>query len=431
MKVTGSISKYDFFIRSIASNVHLRREWMLRTFTVVMSEVIPSTPWLLFHDKENGTVNTLDNNGTWLSLEGVKYLQIPFIYHEIVPLVKIGDIANALFDVKNSTWGEMLFNARTVSYAYGQKIPYMQHPIELGKLGDYLGKYTVSDPEDGVFEDTKIYVKELRKFNDAVSDIATYEFFIPSIDRVAITVPPDNNSLKDQLFEKYKDQLDDPIIQIKIQDELVANYKDRLKGNPSEGFLYSNKSINSAIKRMLLIHGTEHGFAGSGRPVLLKNSLDEGMDINHFPEEVNSLRNGAYSRGALTAEAGADVDLLARIYQNAKIHSEFCGTKLTFPMYVNTGHNGRNINYKGKILNLTDENINEHLGDIREFYSPLYCNKERMDVCTVCIGRQLSEYMDALSTNVTAITSSLMDKMMGSAHAKEQKTTELSTGWLN
>lgn len=431
IRPSGKINKYDFFITSIAKQHHLHREWMLRTFTVVLDDKVPTSPWYIYHDRDSKLVVTKDDNGNWLTIEGCGYLQIPFIYHELVPFVKKGDIVNALSDIKDSTWGEMLFNARSLVYAYRSKVPFMQHPINLQKFARFLGQHTRSDPTDGNFKDDTLYVKELRAFNDSLSDLAAYEFFIPSIDRVTISVPKDNAKLKDELFEKYKDRLDDPVIQIKIQDELVENYKNGLKGTPSEGFLYSNKSINSAIKRMLLIHGTEEGFAGTGKPVLLKNSLDEGMDVNHFSDEVNSLRNGAYSRGALTAMAGADVDLLARVYQNARIVPGFCGTTATYAMVVTEEHDGRSILLKGKRVELNSQNIVEHIDDVREFYSPLYCKEDRLDVCSVCIGRQLSSYKDALSTNVTQIPSIMMGKMMGSAHAKEQKTTELGVGWLN
>ena len=66
-------------------------------------------------------------------------------------------------------------------------------------------------------------------------------------------------------------------------------------------------------------------FANVDKPVLIKNSLDQGLDITNFSIQVNSLRNGAYSRGALTALAGADVDLIGRIFQNVRILADFCG----------------------------------------------------------------------------------------------------------
>lgn len=431
MNITGKITKYDFFIQSIAAGAHLYREWMIRTFTVAVGEPVEdAADYYLYHSTSlNKVVTKVD--GKWVELEGSAMYEIAFIYHEIVPLLKAKDILNAKVDIKDTTWGEMLFNARVIVYGCGDLIDYLQYPISLGKLTDYFSEHVVSNPRDGNYLDGVLYIKHYKKTSEAITDLAAFEFFVPSLDRIALTAPDNNEELKDQLFEKYKDQLGDPIVQVKIQDELVDNYKKHLKGSPSEGFLYKPKSINAAIKRMLLIHGSEAGFANVDKPVLIKNSLDQGLDITNFSIQVNSLRNGAYSRGALTALAGADVDLIGRIFQNVRILADFCGTKETFPMYVTSDHLSRWILDKGKRVLLTNDNITLYENKMADFFSPLFCGVSRMDVCSVCIGDILSKYPEALHTNVSRIPSTMMDKMMGSAHAKEQKATLLEENWLS
>lgn len=434
----STISKYDYFIRSIKDGSFLHRKWIISAFTVSFDKKSPSpNSGDLVQDEESDSVQVFVD-GEWIALEGVKYLEIPFIYHEIVPKLKAGDITNALEDIKDTTWGEMLFNERVVAYSAGKYIPFLQSPISISALGDIFAKNMLDDPIDGNFLEGKLYVRDLQKLGMALSDLGNYEFFVPSVDKTALTAPSDNDKLKNELFEKCKDKLDDPVTQSRIQDELVNNYKQHLKGSPSEGFIYKNKSIGTALKRMFLLHGVESGFGGTQKPVIVKKSLDEGLDTAQFPMMVNSLRNGAYSRGALTQLAGAGVNLLNRMFQNILIDMDtknsdikgFCGTTSTEPMYIhgNKSYLGRYKKKAGKPEVITEADL---VGkDPVGLYTPLWCKADGNDVCSICIGQNLSQYPKSMGTVLTRIPSTMMDKMMGSAHAKEQVVVPIDKGWL-
>lgn len=434
----ASISKYDYFIRSIKNENIFHRKWILSAFSVsfLPKEDTPDENDLV-QDQESNSVQVFID-GQWVTLEGVKYLEIPFIYHEIVPLLKAGDVTNAKEDIVDTTWGEMLFNERVLAYAAKDYIPYMQHPISISKIGNIFAKEMLDDPPDGKFEDGKLYVNNLQLLGMALSDLGNYELFVPSVDKVALSAPKNNDKLKNELFERYKDQLDDPIIQARIQDELVENYKEHLKGSPAEGFIYNKKSIGTALKRMFLLHGVETGFGGTQKPVIIKKSLDEGLDTSKFPMMVNSLRNGAYSRGALTQLAGAGVNLLSRMFQNILININivnngvkgFCGTTATQATVIHgkTDYVGRYKKVAGKPVAITQDDLTTT--SPVEIYTPLWCKAPGNDVCSVCIGQRLSQYPKSMGTVLTRIPSTMMDKMMGSAHAKEQVVVPIPKNWL-
>ncbi len=434
-----TISKYDYFIKSIKEGQHLYRDWIISIFTVVFGEKSSSPkPFDLYHNESGNCVEVFVDD-KWMKLDNVKYLEIPYIYHEVVPLLKAGDIGNALEDVKNTTWGEMFFNQRVLYYSAGTYIGYMQDPISLKKIGSIFAKEMLDNPKPGQqYEDGKLYVRDLQKFGQAIQDLGNYEFFVPSVDKRGLSAPPNNETLKNELFEKYKDQLGDTVIQAKIQDELVNNYKEYIKGTPAEGFIYKNKSINTAIKRMFLLHGVESGFGGVQKPIIIKKSLDQGMDTKEFPMLMNGLRNGAYSRGALTQLAGAGVNLLNRMFQNILIDVDtskdgvkgFCGTKDTVEMVItnNTSFIGRYMKVNGlpKVIESTDLSRTTPV----DLYTPLWCKASGNDVCSKCIGDNLSKYPKSMGTVITKIASTMMDKMMGSAHAKEQVLVKIPEGWL-
>lgn len=425
------MNKYDYFIGSMKAKAHYSRRWMLRTFSVVLSPISDAITkdhhWMLRHGEKNVEVCVpVGGQFVWEVLEGVKPYDIPFVYHERVPHVLAGDVENLKEDITDATWGDLLFNSRVLVYGAGDKIPYKIGPIDLGKLEEEILEVAVSDvPEDQ--EDPKtVYMKNYQRIGKAIADMAGYEMFIPSVTEASLQAPEDNIALRNKLFEEHKDTLDDPVTHVKIQDALVKNYVEtRIKGTPAEGFLYKTKSLNTALKRMFLIHGPEAGFNEGGRAVLVPTSLQENTDLKYYPEMVNSLRAGSYFRGALTAMAGEDVDLIGRIFQNARIEPGYCGTEDTFNWTINKRFIGRNLLLDGKVVEITEDNIKELNGTVQPLLSPMYCLTGHGDMCEVCAGKKLSAYADGVGSMIQDIPSTMMARMMASAHAKALKTVRL------
>lgn len=421
--------KYDYFIGSLQAKAHYAREWMLRAMSVVVTPIVGEpTQWTLRHGEKDVEVYVPNgqNGWEWQKLEGVKPYEIPFIYHEATGPILSGAIENLDRDLPDGTWGDLIFNSRVLCYATGTRIPYIEGPIDLSSVEQIFIEELKDNPPPGTDDPAVIYIKHWLRFGKAIGDLAGYELFVPSVTEKALQAPANNKELRDQLLKENEGQLDDPVVQSKIQNALVKNYVDNnLKGDPSEGFLYKKKSLNTALKRMFLIHGPEAGFEEGGRAKLITNSLDEGLDIKHYPDMVNSLRAGSYYRGALTALAGEDVDLMGRIFQNARIGTGFCGTTETYNTEVSARRLGRTFVINEQPVLITKENLDEYKGKSYGMFSPVYCKLSRGDCCAVCMGTKLAAYPDSVGSMVAEIPSTMMAVMMGSAHAKELKTTAL------
>lgn len=426
------MDKYGYFIGSMKAKAHYSRRWMLRAFSVVVTPmnngtITPEHHWMLRHTEKNVEVCVpREGKFVWEELEGVKAYDIPFVYHEPVPHVMAGDVENLKEDITDATWGDLLFNSRVLVYGAGDKIPYKIGPIDLGKLETDILTIAVSDvPKDQ--EDSKtVYMYNYQRIGKAIADLAGYEMFIPSVTEASLQAPEDNIELRNKLFEENKDTLDDPVTHVKIQDALVKNYVEtRIKGTPAEGFLYKTKSLNTALKRMFLIHGPEAGFNEGGRAVLVPTSLQEQTDLKYYPEMVNSLRAGSYFRGALTAMAGEDVDLIGRIFQNARIEPGYCGTEDTFDFMIDKRFLGRNLLLGHKVVMITEENFKDYDGTVQPLLSPMYCLTGHGDMCETCAGRKLVAYADGVGSMIQDIPATMMARMMASAHAKALKTVRL------
>lgn len=421
--------KYDYFIGSLKAKAHYSRSWMLRAMSVVIDDLsTDNAKWGLRHTKTHVEVFVPDGDSWgWQVLEDAAPYEIPFIYHDATGPIKAGDVENLDRDLENGTWGDLIFNSRILVYACGDRIKYMEGPVNLGAVEQIFVERMLDDPLPPMrMEEDKLYVFNWLRFGKAVGDIAGYELFVPSVTEKSLQAPANNVKLRDELFAAAGDNIDDPVEQARIQDALVANYiEHQLKGDPAEGFLYKKKSLNTALKRMFVIHGPEAGFSEGGRATLIKNSLDEGLDITKYPDMVNSLRAGSYYRGALTALAGEDVDLMGRIFQNARIVKDFCGTQNTFDVVIDKRRLGRTLLDDGTPVKITADNLSKYDGKLYGIFAPAYCLTPRGDVCTVCMGDKVSEYPDSLGSMISEIPSTMMAVMMGSAHAKELKTTPL------
>lgn len=423
------MNRQDYFLGSMKAKAHYDREWILRAMTVVIGEngTAPK-PWSLRHtDKAVEVYVPNGNNGFgWEVLEGAEHYQIPFVYHDDAGPLRAGDVENLKVDLPdNNTWGDLLFNSRVLVYALGERYPYTQGQIIIRKIATVVADKMISDVPEGEEDPEQIYVKHYKRLGRAIGDLCGYEIFIPSMTEKSLQPPPDNKELRDKLLAENKDQLDDPVIQAKIQDTLIANYMNMIKGDPSEGFLLKAKSFKTAIKRMFLIHGPEGGFEEGGRATLITNSLLEGLDINYYPEMVNSLRAGSFFRGALTALAGEDVDLMSRVFQNAKVVPDFCNTEEQFIQKVEPRRIGRNFLIDGKIVQITADNLPEYNGRVYPMYAPPYCKTEGGDICAICAGAKLAANPDSLGSMIGDIPSVMMARMMASAHAKALQTTDL------
>lgn len=424
------MNKYEYFTRSMKDKAHYSRNWMLRVLSVVLDDVSNGdVKWALRHTETAVEVCAPQGHGhwDWEVLEDAKPYEIPFIYHDFVGVtMQPGDVENLFTEMENATWGDLIFNSRVLVYAAGSRIGWREGPIDLKEIENIFMLKMKSDVPEDQEEPEQLYVKHYKRFGKAIGDLAGYELLIPSVTERALQAPANNIELRNKLYAENKDELDNPVVQVKIQNELVKNYIDNnLKGDPSEGFLYKTKSLHTALKRMFLIHGPESGFEEGGRATLVPNSLEEGIDINYYPEMVNSLRAGSYYRGALTALAGEDVDLMSRIFQNAKIVPGFCGTPDTMEFKVDKRRLGRTFIIDGKGVMITEENLGEYEGKIYGMFSPMYCKTPHGDVCTVCMGKKLEPYADALGSMVQELPSTMMAVMMGSAHAKQLKTITL------
>lgn len=421
--------KRDYFLKSLAAGNYRFKRWVLESFSITRPSAIKEDEFFQFRlerDRE-GLFFFKDEEGNIESISDSIKDEPLFKFKEELKLEK-GEIANLTEGSIITTYGNALFNQMVLVYAFGSKIEYMQGPVTVSRIEKIIEKYLIDEPKpDDKVDPKALFVSEYKAFNEAIFALAGFsQLSVPSATKKAMTVDPRIAIRREELLEKYKDKLDDPVIQAQIEVELKKMDREWLKGDEAEGFYISNKSYDIVRKKLFLFQGTEQGFGVKGN--FIPTSLDEGWKVKDLPAMGNSLRDGSFGRGALTALGGEATKFNYRIFQNTTIAEEDCGSNMGITISLTESNASSFISSSvlehGKPILLTDENISEYIGKRVLIRSPIHCWTLGSNFCAVCMGKNIASTPNAISTFAADIGSTFMSISLKSFHGKALSIAE-------
>jgi len=260
------------------------------------------------------------------------------------------------------------------------------------------------------------------------------DFVVPSLTEKAITSSPVVNKRREELFEQYKDQLDDPNIMMKVENELIALDKEQLKGDESNGFMIKSKNYDVQRKRMFVTMGLVESF-GDETPSysFSKTNLNDGWDLKEFDMLSNDIRRGVYDRAKSTALGGAESKMLGRNFQDSTIVEDDCGTERYLPIMLTKSNYKlflyRNIIVGNKLVILDKETISNYIGKEIKLRSPMYC-KSNDGYCYACMDTRFKDVgVKLLNVQPIGISSQFVTLSLRSQHGT--KTELLNIDNLN
>lgn len=334
-----------------------------------------------------------------------------------------------------TSYGNVLVNYVCILFPFRGNIGFQApeksyYPSYIESL--YVDKCLDDPPEGEPKDPKKIYVSDHVQYMQGVRFLEQQSaILVPTVSRKTMTCSPEMIKRKKELFEQYKDQLDDPAILARISEELQAIDKAWMKDDIGRDVLINKKDFSVIRREYYGFSGGNQGFGGETIPGI-KNSLSEGWDIDSFPDYNNALRVASYDRGFQTAMAGSDYKDIIRATSNSQVVKGDCGSKLGYPQKV-TEENAKNffgltlIDDKAGLVKVTKDNVNTYMGKVVRFRSPMYCNQqEGDDICEICAGDRLSLNPTALSGAMALIASLFQNIYMQAAHGKALETTEYS-----
>lgn len=333
-------------------------------------------------------------------------------------LINAGDFPN-VSETLVSTFGRILANHYYFIDVVDGRIPYQNVEFNRGMLEKIFKARVLQNEEDMNKDDPSfITVAEFKRCVDngyALGGLS--KLCVPTACPETMYPPKFIIEMRDRLFAEHKDELNNPVVMGRIQDQLLTEYRKFLMATPSAKFFVIKKTIDQAFNAMFLTGGIAGAFGGN---TVISNSLYEGWNLKNFPALVNGSIEASFDRGAATADGGEKVKILIRATQNINITPDDCGAKLGVPWEIPESMKARFINsyvFQGdKTVLLTPENIDQFVGKPVMVRSPDFCQQSHGDTCQYCAGAHNATNTRGMSSGTSKIGSTLMLLSMKAMH---------------
>ena len=423
----NKISKKDFLKYSLDNQHVLRLEWVIAVFSILMED---SKYVKLGLGKE---LIVMVNNEEYILEDAIKDTPV-FTPTDKLSIEKLF-IENLSEDI-DTTVGRILLNYVLLCYNFKDKVPYINGII---KVADIESKYIAKLLKDEVKEHDDISVQEYLDFVDAClylenwADVISYSSTLKSI------LPPPgvkeyrNKLIKEVIATKGKEALNDYTVIADIENKLKEYDREFLKDDPSYGKLLDGKILDNSRKKLFLMTGAARNFKEDTNAEMLETSLSEGWDKDpvKLTEQFNSIRHGSFARGKETFKGGLAAKILLRATSSMLIEKHDCGSK-SYKNWEVTKDNakylvGRYIFNNDKLFCIEDESIATTLiNKVVKLRSPMYCLAKGENICSICIGKSLSENENSIPLLITSIGEVMLKSSLKKVHNNNVSTTDLN-----
>ena len=422
------MNKIDYLNYSLKNRLYVKKDWMIRAFSVT----------------DDGFINESQFNKDFSKYDGqlIRIAGFPFVYIQ-GKLEKIsGSTKDVLFtfkdpitvdntvcpnikDKEDTTLGRLLFNLIALVNSFGSKIPYQNNRVKISDIDDYIMKNLDNkDPN-------KISVKEYKKYVNSLFYLTNFtQLCVWSLTEKLITPPPDIEKKKQELMKKYTD-LSDPLQLANFEKELIDIDSEYLKGDPGAEFFQNDEKSRKIIrKRMFLTYGAQKGLLDKQKRNTVTNSLYEGWEMKNMAAVGEALRASSFNRGSQTQLGGELTKWLFRASTGLEVIYEDCGTKVGLEYLVTDNNYKRIIGLyimtpKGTILIDSKEVAKGLIGKTITLRSPLFCHTKDNNFCHICLGKNMSANKDGISLSIAEIGSMFMLMKMKAMHGKVLATTTI------
>lgn len=339
--------------------------------------------------------------------------------------IEKGDIENYSGAGEFTTYGRYICNYFTTASIFGSMISYKNSEIKISSLEEEIGTYVLNN---------EIKMDQLNVYMDQTFFLGSLtEIAVPVYTRKSLTTDPNVEKRRKELLDQYRDQLHDPVVCSKIEDELIQMDKDYLKGDPSMGFFGSSgKKFNVHRKRQHITVGLFENFQKEkGKYSFVEGALIDGWEKKAFPTLCNEIRRASYSRGIETAQGGVQTKYLLRIFQNLKLISEDCGTKrgltVTFTKEnIKDFYGCYIIQPSGKLEPLSSRNAKAYLDRTVKIRSTMFC-EEKDGYCFTCAGDSYRNLdIKAIGATALELGAAFLTQSMKSMHGTKMSSFEVT-----
>lgn len=219
----------------------------------------------------------------------------------------------------------------------------------------------------------------------------------PSITPAIMSLPPTAQALLKKLLEENAEAIanNDPLVASDIEKKVVdeALRVMRATNDPALAFFESGAiDPYNNYKTMFVMKGAVQDNTGESQTgyKIITSNYNTGISKQDVPKIADSLVTAAYSRGVSTQDSGYDGKRLNVLFQNIVLQDlgSDCGTKVTMPTKISNRHMYRYIVDGGKLVQLTEDNIDKYKGTVCNLRTPIHCHAPAPQYCSVCVGER-------------------------------------------
>jgi len=277
----------------------------------------------------------------------------------------------------------------------------------------------------------EIEVSDFTSFTDNGEwmTLGTAYFLVPTMD-YAMTVPlPEVMKRREELFAEYEEGIKagDPNVADTIERELLALSRKLLKEGGNEGYDFFESDEfdfgNNYKKTSIMGGALENPY--TKKLNILKSNYVEGIKKEEFQYFANITVVGGYSRNVETQKGGYETKKINNSMQILVLDEpkSDCGTKQYLNIVIpdkmkNMFLNRYVLESNGKLIELTEANIDSYVGKDVKMRSPMFCKTDK--ICNVCAG-ELFYKMNV--QNAGLLTSTLSGSLMNLAMKKFHNTS--------
>jgi hypothetical protein len=427
------VLKREVFSQAMKARLYGKLAWLIGAFSLVTDDAqrweSDQYSWRIVQ-LTSGNYVVHPHDGLVL-IEDAPVGRPVFEFTEVVEITP-EDIPNCKAAL-STTYGNWFVNWLLIYVPFGAKIEYMDGPISPKRIEAILLKNFWDNPKSKLEEkEDRFYVREYLVYVKALYFLTGLtQLSVWAATRKTLLPAPGISELKNKLLEENKDKLDELATIAKIDAELVKYDLKYLEGDPGMNFLRGGKAIEVVRKKKFGMMGAETGLdENTVYGTLIKNSLNEGWEIDKFPIMQDTARGGSYNRGAQTQLGGVSVKWLLRASSNMNIVSDDCGSKIGMKVFVTEKDKARLVGFTltdGKTdtkIN-TDEEAGAYLGKTVYVRSPMYCHLSHTDFCKTCVGDRLAVNPDGLSIAVSEYGSQILSMFLAAMHGKKLSTARM------
>lgn len=426
--------KLDYLFEAFRKRAYTRKTFLMSIFSLVHDtpenkERLLEVPYAAIRDNATRTIYFINENKEKVVIEDAKFDDA--LFHKNDKITVDMDVHEFIKEKFETTIGIFLVNIAVLFESVGDSSKYINSKIAGGTISGVIDGIMVDNPKEGeTVPAGKASVDQCLKITKQLDYLeGMNQVFVKASSTDVLTVHPEVIALRDKLLAELEKEgkLNDPTAVALAIDQVIALDAKIQYSGPSKDFFINGKFIDNARKKMFIIFDMVPDF-NSGKYNLLRKSLNEGWDQNHYPEYINTAISASFDRGNATGEGGFEVKVAILLTNRIMIGSDDCGSPRTEPVKLNKNNfkgwlGGHFIGKDGtEILTKAHESL---IGSVVNMRVPQYCTQGEDNLCKACCGEKLGAIKTRVSAETVYIFTQFMLTRMKAMHVSQLKTIRL------